>query len=148
MRSVWDKPAHGPSLVNGRRDKKRYSVKRPIKRMARRKKREGIGNKCFLVSLALFVFGISVGGGACGRKGRESMSIVDGCKSCTAVTRWHCVRHVPSAEKTSLAVGRGVAEPSHRESGPWLGHNAPFLSASDMYIYIDIDIYLYMDGIN
>ena len=24
-------------------------------------------------------------------------------------TRWYCVRHVPSEEKTSLAVGRGVA---------------------------------------
>ena len=86
--------------------------------------------------------------GACRRKGRESMSIVDGCKSCTAVTRWHCVRHVPSGEKTSLAVGRGVAEPSHRESGPRFGHNARFLSASDIYIEIYIYIYIWKELID
>lgn len=78
---MWDKPAHGPSLVDGRRDKKRYSVKRPIKRMGRRKKREGIGNKCFLVSVALFVFGISVGEGRAGEKGARA------CRSSMAASR-------------------------------------------------------------
>lgn len=54
------------------------------------------------------------------RRARESMSIesmMPGKSWNGSQSRWHCARHVPSEEKTSVAVGRGVAEPSHRESG-------------------------------